>query len=119
MLAGDCQLLVCETCGYDPQIAPAERRGERFARELEALAEAGTVERTRCLMACERGCNVLLRAPGKIAYVLGDFAPGDGSAQAVLDYRRLYLQSSDGKVALRDWPAGVRGHCIARIPPPA
>ncbi|MBM7059484.1 DUF1636 domain-containing protein [Pseudomonas sp. UL073] len=116
-------LTLCETCGHDPAQPDAVRKGEQFAREVERLLQAQavsaaplTISRTRCLMACQRHCTALLRAPGKIGYVLGDFAPHREAAQALLDYARHYQHSATGQVPFRDWPAGIKGKFIARIP---
>jgi predicted metal-binding protein len=118
-------LLLCETCGQDAVEPNAARKGERFAAEVEGLLqaqlEAGapplTIKRTRCLMACQRHCTAVLQAPGKIAYVLGDFAPEREAAEALLDYTRKYQQSDTGQVPFRTWPAGIKGKFVARIPP--
>ncbi|WP_153020772.1 DUF1636 family protein, partial [Pseudomonas sp. BMS12] len=83
---------------------------------LAAAEPALQVRRTRCLMACQRRCTALLRAPGKITYVLGDLAPGSESAAALVAYARHYRQSETGQVPFRDWPAGIKGHFVARIP---
>ena len=116
-------LIVCATSGYDPAAPTAERPGERFARQLEArLAERGApaprLQRTACLMACKRHCSVALRAPGKYAYVLGGFAPSAAAADALLDYAAGYQASDTGVVPFKQWPEGVKGHFIARMPPP-
>ncbi|TBU97193.1 hypothetical protein DNJ95_06575 [Stutzerimonas kirkiae] len=114
------QLLICETCGYDAANPEQPRRGALFAEQVERLAlERGVslrLGRTRCLMACQRHCSVLLRAPGKIAYVLGDFQPDQAAAQALLDYAEHYRISNSGQVPFRDWPQGIKGKFIARIP---
>lgn len=118
-------LLLCETCGIDAAAPSAARKGELFAAEVEGLLQeqlaAGApplkIKRTRCLMACQRHCTALLQAPGKIAYVLGDFAPEREAAEALLDYSRKYQQSDSGQVPFRTWPAGIKGKFIARIPP--
>lgn len=110
-------LTLCETCGGDE---PGERRrGERLADEVERLAtgRALVVGRTRCLMACQRHCTAVLRAPGKITYVLGGFAPEPDAAEALLDYAERYGRSETGQVPFREWPAGIKGKFIARIPP--
>ncbi|MBT0962572.1 DUF1636 family protein [Denitromonas iodatirespirans] len=115
-------LTVCATCGNDPARPEAIRPGERLARSLEAaLAECGDsllrLERTACLMACQRRCTALLRAPGKIGYVIGDLQPDAASVQALLDYIAGYRLSTDGLVPYKAWPDGIKGHFIARIPP--
>ncbi len=118
-------LLLCETCGSDATAPSAARQGELFAAEVEGLLQeqlaAGAppllIKRTRCLMACQRHCTALLQAPGKIAYVLGDFVAEREAAEELLDYSRKYQQSDSGQVPFRTWPAGIKGKFIARIPP--
>jgi predicted metal-binding protein len=118
-------LLLCETCGQDAATPSAVRKGELFAAEVEGLLQeqlaAGapplSIKRTRCLMACQRHCTAALQAPGKIAYVLGGFAPEREAAEALLDYSRQYQQSDSGQVPFRSWPAGIKGKFVARIPP--
>ena len=118
-------LLLCETCGQDAAAPSAVRKGELFAAEVEGLLQeqlaAGAppllIKRTRCLKACQRHCTAVLQAPGKIAYVLGDFQPEREAAEALLDYSRQYQQSDTGQVPFRTWPAGIKGKFVARIPP--
>lgn len=112
-------LTLCETCGYDATQPEAERPGTRFVREVERQLKADDelrIQRTRCLMACQRHCAGLLRAPGKITYVLGDFQAEPEAATALLDYARQYQLSETGQVPFRNWPSGIKGKFIARIP---
>jgi predicted metal-binding protein len=114
-------LTVCETCGFDADAPEAVRPGERLAQALEAQLAAApqlavALRRTRCLMACKRHCTVLLRAPQKIGYVIGDFAPDRDAAATLLEYLRHYTESPTGQVAYRLWPEGIKGRFIARIP---
>ncbi len=76
------------------------------------------VQEMPCLFACDRFCVVHLRAPGRIGYVMGGFSPDEAAARAILDYAALHAQSDAGQVAYRDWPEGVKGHFITRMPPP-
>ncbi|MGF1526126.1 MAG: DUF1636 domain-containing protein [Candidatus Competibacterales bacterium] len=118
-------VVVCETCGYDPNRPEAERPGRRLFRVLEERVAAGVIEdpqafdlvTTRCLMACKRPCNVHLRAPDKMLYVVGDLPWDATGADIVLDYFAKYLQSADGVVPYRQWPEGIKGRFVARIPP--
>lgn len=116
-------LVVCETCGYDEQRPEAVRPGELLAQALEAQLAATPndhrtprLQRFRCLMACKRHCVVQLRAPAKIGYVIGDFAPDTAAAATLLDYSRKYLLSESGQVPYKEWPEGIKGKFIARIP---
>jgi len=110
-------LIVCETCGGAAE-GDEPRRGARFASELQRqLGDAPLqLQRTRCLMACERHCSAALRAPGKITYVFGGFEPEAEAAAALLDYATRYADSETGQVPFRQWPAGIRGKFVARIP---
>jgi predicted metal-binding protein len=117
-------LYVCETCRYDSANRDHQGRagGELFLEELkQQIAANNAVElrvvATRCLMACTRHCTVHLRAPNKINYVIGDFAPTADSAATLLDYAAKYHLSETGQVPYSTWPQGIKGHFIARTPP--
>ncbi len=76
-----------------------------------------TLQPMSCLFACTSACTVYIRAPGKMGYLLGRFAPTGEDALALLDYAAAHLRSRDGTVSFADWPEGVKGHFIARLPP--
>lgn len=76
------------------------------------------VQDMTCLFACQDHCTVHLRAPDKVGYVMGRFAPDADAARAILDYAVAYADSDHGRVAYSDWPEGVKGHFITRTPPP-
>ena len=115
-------VVVCNTCrvsAEDRETAGGERGGALLAAALRALA-AGTgvaIQEMPCLFNCAQHCSVHLRAPGKIGYVLGRFEPTDEAARAILDYAIAYAASADGVVPYRQWPEGVKGHFIVRVPP--
>ncbi|MGF1454836.1 MAG: DUF1636 domain-containing protein [Alphaproteobacteria bacterium] len=120
----EASIVVCETCRFsvERQADPLGRRGGALmadALRMAALARGGTilVESMPCLFACARFCTVHLRAPGKMTYVLGDFAPGREAADAILDFFEHYLDSEHGMVDYRLWPDGIKGHFITRSPP--
>ena len=115
-------IFVCDTCRYsrEDKIGPDGRTGgEILAERIEALSDGAAdirVERQSCLMGCERHCNTAVTAPGKLTYVLGMFTPTEASAEAVIEYARHHAASESGRVPFKQWPAGVRGHFIARVP---
>jgi predicted metal-binding protein len=76
------------------------------------------VQEMPCLFACSDPCTVHIRAPDKVGYVLGRFAPTVESARAILDHAVHHAASEDGYVPFRDWPQGVKDHFIVRVPPP-
>lgn len=119
-------VVACSTC-RDPADAPTDDR-DRYggARLVEALREAQAtdpryaaiaIEEMACLFACSEHCTVHLRAPGKVGYVLGRFRPDAEAARSILDYALAYVASEEGSVPYRQWPQGVKGHFIVRIPP--
>jgi predicted metal-binding protein len=109
------QVVVCNTCRETSGALLAEAlRNERAADP--ALASIA-IEEMPCLFACSRSCAVHIRAPGKIGYVMGDFAPTAEAARAILTYARHHAASAEGEVRFDDWPEGVKGHFITRTPP--
>ncbi|MGH1559316.1 DUF1636 family protein [Caulobacter segnis] len=52
-----------------------------------------------------------------MGYVLGRFEPTIEAARAILDYAVAYAASAEGVVPYRQWPEGVKGHFIVRVPP--
>lgn len=114
-------ITVCTTCRNETARANKETppTGEAFAKTVTATA-SGTPVKVReiaCLMGCNHGCNAALSAPGKMTYVLGRFEGTAEDAQALVSYAMLHAESDAGIVPFRQWPQGVKGHFIARVPP--
>lgn len=119
-------VVVCSTCRLS-----AEEREDESGRRGGALLEDALravqgqdpalqgveVQAMPCLFACSRHCTVHIRAPGKVGYVLGDFAPDEDAARAILEYASAHAASEEGRVPFREWPQGVKGHFITRTPP--
>lgn len=116
-------ITVCTTC-RQPELREAREGapcGEALAAALHraaANAPGVVVREVACLMGCNHGCNVTVAARGKMAYVLGAFAPGDEAAAAIVAYAAAHAESPSGVVPYRQWPQGVKGHFVARVPPP-
>jgi len=115
-------IFVCDTCKYSPEekFHGDKTGGEILAEHVETIAEddaALTVKRVSCTMGCERHCNVSVTAPGKLTYVIGKFLPERESAEAIVEYARLHHAAETGQVPFKQWPQGVKGHFVARIPP--
>lgn len=120
------EVVVCSTCRASSEardgdggqrggalLAEAMRQVQSEKPELAGVA----VQEMPCLFACSRHCSVHIRAPGKVGYVLGDFAPDREAALAILTYAALHKESEAGVVRYGDWPDGVKGHFIVRTPP--
>lgn len=85
-----------------------QKRNERGQR-LEIVGH-------ECLWACKHSCAILLEDKVRTGYLGGYFAPEDSDADAVLDWCAAHAKTSDGNVPFIEWPQGMRGHFIARIP---
>lgn len=119
-------VVACSTCRLSADArenAGGQRGGALLAaalRDVQAAepALAGVaIHEMPCLFACQRHCVVQIRAPGKVGYVLGGFAPDRDAARAILEYAARHGESAEGVVPYGDWPDGVKGHFIVRTPP--
>lgn len=113
-------IIVCDTCNYsvDEKMHGEKTGGEILAEHVEAIAaERGLdVKRQSCLMGCERHCNIAIQGEGKLTYVMGKFTPNAEAADAIVEYAGLHADSETGQVPFKQWPQGVKGHFVARIP---
>lgn len=115
-------IFVCDTCSYAPgqKTSPDNQTGgEMLAQMVEEIADGSDaiqVRRQSCLMGCDRHCNTAISADGKLTYVLGMFKPSQESAEAIVEYANLHANSETGRVPFKQWPQGVKGHFVARIP---
>lgn len=118
-------IVVCNTCRFDQdnrENSEGKRGGALMAEALRAAKARGDyddieIEEMACLFSCSRFCTIHLRDAGKISYVLGDFQPTEGDADAILEFFRHYKNSEHGYVQFKKWPEGIKGHFITRQPP--
>ena len=106
-------LIVCSTCRGPDGVAGG---GAALLTALRDAVSPVAVEAMACLWSCGAGASVQLRAPARIGYVMGGFAASD--APALIAFAAAYAASADGEVPYDQWPRGILGHFIARIPPP-
>lgn len=119
-------IVACSTCRFSADAredGEGQRGGARLAAALQALRDSDpryagiAIQQMPCLFACGEHCTVHLRAPGKLGYVLGRFTPDADAAGAILEFARHYAESAHGRVPFGDWPQGVKGHFLVRVPP--
>lgn len=113
------ELIICDTCAFssDEKTENGLTGGEILAALIESLEPgAVSIRRHSCLMGCEHSCNIALKSPGKLTYVLGNFRPTEEAARGIMDYAALYASSETGQVPFKQWPKAIKGHFIARIP---
>ena len=118
------RLVVCTTCRASEE-APTDgvrlSGGRALLNEVIGAATAADsgslrVEEQACLWACSSYCTVYLSERGKPGYLAGRFSSTPEAGQAIVAFARLYAASPDGAVPYRDWPEGMKGHFIARLP---
>ena len=114
-------ITICDTCKREDWDEATHDRphGVEMAELVEKHARGRAVRtrRVSCLMGCTHGCNVAIQAPGKLAYTLGRYAPGDAAAEAIVAYAEMHAASDTGQVPFRQWPQAIKGHFITRHPP--
>jgi predicted metal-binding protein len=89
--------------------------------QMMALSSIATdqldIQAAGCLWTCDRPCSASFVAPGKFTYHFADL-PLD-SAQALLEFSALYIDSEDGYVLPAHVPELIRSKLLVRIPPVA
>jgi len=119
------ELIVCETCRMPddaPEALPRAGavlagRMERALAEDPELAAQVKLRPMRCLMSCRRACAVAVRSSDRMSYVLGDLPPDESSVETLTAYLRAYAATADGIVPFKQWPQGVKGRFVSRMPP--
>jgi predicted metal-binding protein len=114
-------LFICEACNCskvanlpEPSLSCAYLLDQ--ALELSALAsDKLDIQPAGCLWTCDRPCSAAFIAPGKFTYHFADL-PLE-SAQALLEFSTLYIDSEDGYVLPAHFPELLRSKLLVRIPP--
>jgi predicted metal-binding protein len=117
-------LTVCTSCKTAASNAPGDETrsaGSILAERIETAmlqrhAEGIELVRHECLWACAQACSVLIEGRPRTGYLAGRFEPTEAAAGAILDWASAYAATPDGVVPYRNWPEGIKGHFIARIP---
>jgi predicted metal-binding protein len=117
-------LTICQTCNQSQNRASDPNQqtdGQRLIQDVMALAlhrqQSVRIVPQACLWACRRACTILIQEEGKFGYLAGDFLPHPSAAEAILDWCAKMEGTQDGVIAFKNWPAGMKGRFIARIPP--
>ena len=118
-------LVFCTTCKQSAESKTDDEGhtgGENLMQHVrEVLADRGKedikIAEQECLWSCKRHCNVWLRDTERFSYIAGDFEPTREAAEAIVGWFELHGESELGTVPFRQWPDGMRGHFIARMPP--
>jgi predicted metal-binding protein len=68
-----------------------------------------------CLWACSHGCVVSVASPDKPTYLFTNL-PAHEAATALLQFGKLYLDSSTGDIPWKQIPEVLQSAGIAKIP---
>ena len=118
-------LVFCTTCKFaDGRQTDQQGRsagtllmGEFLGLLADRARQDVSVVPHACLWNCTRPCSVIIRDSDRYSYVTGGNEPTRAQAEALLAWFDLHGASVLGEVPFRQWPDGMRGHFIARIPP--
>ena len=118
-------LVFCTTCRLSAdEKADVDGRtgGETLIGHVRQVLDAKNrddihIAEQSCLWSCKRHCNVWFRDTERFSYLAGDFEPTQAAAEAIVEWFDLHGQSELGTVSFRQWPDGMRGHFITRMPP--
>ena len=118
-------LVICSTCrfpGGEKFDASGRTGGQVMLAELRGfLAESGrddvAVAEQSCLWNCTQSCSVAISDTERFSYITGRHEPTRAQAEAIITWFDAHAASPTGEVPFRDWPAAMKGHFIARIPP--
>ncbi|MEO1066550.1 MAG: DUF1636 domain-containing protein [Pseudomonadota bacterium] len=115
-------IIVCQTCKFTAETKTDTNGvtgGEHLTRHLEdvlAGRDDVVIQKQDCLWACSDHCNVVMSDTERFSYLAGRFAPERASAEAIVEWFDKHGTSKTGQVPFREWPDGMRGHFIARLP---
>lgn len=115
-------LSVCMTCDRYTAPTPGDATpGAQLADALAARMESEGLQdwlalrRVACLSGCKHACNVMLGALGKTKLRLHRITLRQ--VPAILRLADGFAASPRGEVDDEDWPAGLRDHLAACLPP--
>ena len=114
-------VFVCTTCRRGEE--PLEPRSQRSGARLYEALSARTLDRhdirilpVECLLNCNHGCNVALRAEGKWSYHFGDLDPAE-QLDNIIALAALHRDTPDGEVPWGKRPEAIKRKAVSRIPP--
>lgn len=74
-----------------------------------------TIQPVGCLWTCRQACTVALQDANKCTYLLTHLPPIE-SAEALMQFSELYLDSESGNIPWKKIPDLLKTETIARIP---
>jgi predicted metal-binding protein len=115
-------LFVCQSCHSSknrPEHQPTDGAGllaHLNTQWAESLSPNDLVNQpVDCLWTCNQSCAVAFSAPDKPTYLFTHL-PTDGTATALLQFGKLYLDSKTGDIPWKQFPEALQAASIAKIP---
>lgn len=113
-------LFICEACNCSKPNLPEPSSSCAYlldqAMELSSIdTDQLDIQPAGCLWTCDRPCSASLIAAGKYTYHFADLSLE--SAEALLEFSALYINSEDGYVLPANFPELIRLKLLVRIPP--
>lgn len=115
-------LFVCQSCRLSEQNGennPAD--GALLLKQLLTLHQQGSrqseleIQPVGCLWTCSQACAVALQCSNKCTYLFTHL-PSLESADALMQFSELYLDSAHGNIPWKQIPAVLKTETIARLP---
>jgi len=112
-------LFVCQSCNDAAHKRRSPSQGTQLLEQLNTLQSQDsplTIQPVGCLWMCSRACVVSVSAPGKATYLFTDLPLAD-SAEALLQFSELHLNSHNGDIPWKQCPEALQSAQVAKIPP--
>ncbi|MBE9052032.1 DUF1636 family protein [Nostocales cyanobacterium LEGE 11386] len=117
-------LFVCKSCNATSEQKQDKKQsdGSTLLDKLLALHQNWSrkseleIQAVGCLWVCSHPCVVALSGTNKTTYLFTDLSLVE-SANALLEFSELYLDSDDGNVIWKQFPEVLQSSGVAQIPP--
>ncbi|WP_193197126.1 DUF1636 family protein [Nostoc sp. MG11] len=117
-------LFVCKSCHRSSEERPKNPPfdGDFFIDQLNGLCiqnfspEELEIQPVGCLWACSQGCVVSICCSEKPTYLFTNLTP-EPSAVALLEFLKMYINSSKGAILWKQLPELLQSAIFAQIPP--
>ena len=114
-------LFVCQSCHRSSEERPKDQPadGTRLLEQLNTLSTGQLnefeIQPVSCLWTCDKSCAAALSAPHKPTYLFTNL-PTNDAALALLQFGKLYFDSSTGDIPWKQFPEALQSASIAKIP---
>lgn len=114
-------LFVCKSCCLSDHDEDNLSDGDLLLNQLLILYQRWSrqseleIQPVGCLWTCSQACAVSLQCTNKYTYLFTHLPPSE-SADALMQFSELYLDSEYGNIPWKQIPDALKTETIARIP---